>query len=107
MGDFMDYTEKYTIKKQGRLGSGGNGEVRTAIRNNTGETVALKCLSSEAMANKEKRERFEDEIITMLKAGEVINDIIPILDYSVEGGWYVMPIADTELEKRIKKIKLV
>lgn len=99
----MDFTEKYSIKERGGLGSGGNGKVITAICNDTGKTVALKCLSSEAMANKEKRERFEDEIITMLKAGEIINGIIPILDYSIEGGWYVMPIAE-KIKDHIKNV---
>ena len=99
----MDYTEKYTVKKHGGLGCGGNGEVRIAIHNDTGESIALKCLSKEAMVNQEKRERFEDEIITMLKAGEIINGIIPILDYSVEGGWYVMPIAE-KIKDHIKNV---
>lgn len=90
----MDYSQKYTIKKHGGLGSGGNGVVRTAIVVATGEEVALKCLSEDAMADKEKRERFEDEVNTMLKAGKMITDIIPILEYSIEDGWYVMPVAD-------------
>lgn len=92
--DTKDFTKKYSIKKNGGLGSGGNGDVKTAIRNDTGEPVALKCLSEEAMNNKEKRERFEDEVNTMCTAGKAIKGIIPILDYSIEGGWYVMPIAE-------------
>lgn len=103
MEDNSSYTKKYSIKKHGGLGSGGNGEVKIAISNDTGESVALKCLNKEAMANNEKRKRFEDEIITMLKAGEIINGIIPILDYSVEGGWYVMPIAE-KIKDHIKNV---
>ncbi len=37
----MDYSKKYTIKKHGGLGSGGNGVVKTAIAVATGEEVAL------------------------------------------------------------------
>ena len=36
----MDYSKKYTIKKHGGLGSGGNGVVKTAIAVATGEEVA-------------------------------------------------------------------
>ncbi|MBR5674704.1 MAG: hypothetical protein IKW97_09930 [Muribaculaceae bacterium] len=50
--DTKDFTKKYSIKKNGGLGSGGNGDVKTAICNDTGEPVALKCLSKEAMNNK-------------------------------------------------------
>ena len=91
-----DYAFKYRIqKKRSSLGSGGNGDVRKAICIETDELVALKCLNKEAKNNKEKQLRFEDEIITMLQAGKKINGIIPILDYSIKGCWYVMPVAES------------
>lgn len=90
-----DYSRKYSVKKKHScLGSGGNGDVRRAICIETGELVALKCLNKDAMAIKEKRLRFEDEINTMVQAGGKINGIIPIVDYSIKGGWYVMPVAE-------------
>lgn len=99
----MDYSKKYTIKKHGGLGSGGNGVVKTAIAVATGEEVALKCLSEEALGDKEKHERFEDEVNTMLQAGKMIKGIIPILDYSIEDGWYVMPVAE-RIKDHCKKV---
>lgn len=91
-----DYSSKYSVvKKNPVLGCGGNGEVRKATCIQTGELVALKCLNEEAKTNSEKKLRFEDEINTMLLANRQIKGIIPILDYSIEDGWYVMPIADT------------
>lgn len=99
----MDYSQKYTIKKHGGLGSGGNGEVKKAICIDSGEAVALKSLTREAMEDQEKRERFEDEVRTMLQAEKTIKGIIPILDYSIEDGWYVMPIAE-KIDKHIEGV---
>ena len=102
-----NYALKYKVqKKHSGLGSGGNGEVRKAIYINTGEYVALKSLTNEAKNNKEKMLRFEDEINTMLQARKQIDGIIPILDYSVKGGWYVMPIAE-KIKDHCKTIDII
>lgn len=94
--DDNSYSQKYSVtKKHSGLGSGGNGDVKKAICITTGEQVALKILNEEAKANKEKYLRFEDEVNTMVEAGKRINGIIPIVDYSIEGGWYVMPVAES------------
>lgn len=93
--DKYSYTIKYSVpKKRSGLGSGGNGDVKRAICIKTGDVVALKCLNREAKLNNEKMLRFEDEVNTMLQAGKEIGGIIPIIDYSIKGGWYVMPVAD-------------
>ena len=102
-----DYSRKYNVKKKhSGLGSGGNGDVRRAICIKTGELVALKCLNKDAKANKEKRLRFEDEINTMVQAGKQIKGIIPIIDYSIKGGWYVMPVAES-LNKHCDSIESI
>ncbi len=94
--DKDSYILKYKVqKKRSGLGSGGNGDVKKAICIKTGDFVALKSLNNEAKNNKEKMLRFEDEINTMLQAGKQIDGIIPIIDYSLKGGWYAMPIAES------------
>lgn len=93
--DKTDYSSKYTVhRKRSVLGCGGNGDVRRATSKESGNIVALKCLNKSAKANKEKVLRFEDEISTMIQAGKQIKGIIPIIDYSIKGCWYVMPIAE-------------
>lgn len=91
-----DYNQKYNVPdKHSGLGSGGNGIVKRATCIETGNQVAIKILSIDAKADKEKRLRFEDEINTMVQAGKQVKGIIPILDYSIDGCWYVMPIAES------------
>ena len=90
-----DFSIKYCVKRRGSsLGSGGNGDVRSATCVENGMPVALKCLHKNAQEDNEKRIRFKDEIETMLQASKSVNGIIPILDHSIRGCWYVMPIAD-------------
>lgn len=89
-----DFMRKYQLVKRGVLGSGGNGDVRKVMNKATNELVALKSLSDNAINDREKRLRFEDEIGTMLAVGPNNAGVIPILDYSIEGCWYTMPIAE-------------
>lgn len=90
----FDYMRKYQPVRRGGLGSGGNGEVKKVMNKATNELVALKRLSDEAQKDREKRLRFEDEIKTMVAVGSKNTGVIPILDYSIEGCWYTMPIAE-------------
>lgn len=102
--EMSDYSCKYTkIKKKSRLGSGGNGDVSIVIKKDDGKKYALKELNRDAQNNQEKLLRFHDEIDTMVTAGPQIEGIIPILEYSKEGNWYVMPIAES-IEKHIDTI---
>ena len=89
-----DFRRKYQVIKRGGLGSGGNGDVRKVMNRATNELVALKSLNDNAKNDQEKRLRFEDEIRTMLAVAPINTGVIPILDYSIEGCWYTMPIAD-------------
>lgn len=89
-----DFRRKYQLVRRGGLGSGGNGDVRKVLNSDTSELVALKSLSDGAKNDPEKRLRFEDEIRTMLAVGPNNAGVIPILDYSIEGCWYTMPIAE-------------
>lgn len=87
------YHQRYSFRKRA-LGSGGNGKVLKAIRNEDGIEVALKILNEDAKHNQEKCLRFEDEIKTMLAAAPEITGVMPILDYSLTEYWYAMPIAE-------------
>ncbi len=89
-----DYRRKYRPVKRGGLGGGGNGDVRKVTVIATNELVALKCLKNEVKNDQERRLRFKDEINTMVAIGPSCPGVIPILDYSVEGCWYTMPIAE-------------
>ena len=95
-----DYKLKYKIIS--KLGCGGNGVVNKALCIKTGEYVALKELNDVAKKSKEKKFRFEDEITTMITA-QKISGIIPILDYSKEDFWYVMPLAES-IEKHCNSV---
>ena len=89
-----DYRRTYQPVRRGGLGSGGNGDVKKVMNKATSELVALKSLSDNAKKDQEKRLRFEDEIRTMLVVGPGNAGVIPILDYSIDGCWYTMPIAE-------------
>lgn len=95
-----DYSLKYKKAKHSSLGSGGNGDVKKVFSIETGEMMALKSLNKEAKAQKEKKLRFEDEIKTMLEASKQMKGVIPIIDYSINGCWYVMPIAESIVKHR-------
>lgn len=99
------YHQRYTIGKKS-LGSGGNGTVWEAVRNEDGIGVALKILNEEAKSNKEKCLRFEDEINTMLKAAPEIAGVMPIWDYSLTEYWYAMPVAES-ISKHINGVESI
>lgn len=72
------------------LGEGGNAKVYRVkcIENN--QHFALKELVS---GGAEKKGRFVDEINIIKNNWKEINGIIPIIDFSIEQYWYIMPIA--------------
>lgn len=92
---------KYTAKKKS-LGSGGNATVYKVKRCEDNQEFALKSLAEPHMNNKEKCSRFRDEIRTLLNCKN-IEGVIPIVDHSIKGLWYVMPIAE-DIDSHLKSI---
>ncbi|MDJ1110094.1 protein kinase [Macrococcus caseolyticus] len=90
-----NWEQKY--EKKAFLGKGGNGKVLKVVSKENGEFFALKQLH-ENKKNKEAKQRFLDEINIMKNNYIKINGIMPILDYSDEEFWYVMPIAIPVME---------
>lgn len=73
------------------LGEGGYARVFGAVHKPTGNRVALKRLKKSI--DPRVRERMEREIAVMrMLDGEA--NVIPVLDYSRNNAWYVMPIAE-------------
>lgn len=77
------------------LGEGGNAHVYHVKHKPDGYEYALKYLYNR---NEEKKSRFIDEIHIILQNCKLIDGIIPIKEYSEEGFWYTMPIAESVLE---------
>lgn len=87
------WKEKYEFIKE--LGRGGNAKVFLVKKYDDDEQLALKSLEN---LDKEKVIRFLDEIQIMLDNYNDIDGIMPILDYSKEQYWYVMPVAKNIIE---------
>ncbi len=83
------WEEKYDII--GELGKGGNATVYLVKNIANGREYALKVLTS---GGDEKCNRFKNEICTMSENCKSIAGIMPIIDFSCEDYWYVMPIAE-------------
>lgn len=90
----MAWEESY-IKKN-IIGQGGNATVYSVASKEDNVKYALKSLNSHK--NKEKKCRFKEEIEVMNNNFKNIEGIIPIIDYSLEDYWYVMPIAEPALD---------
>lgn len=92
-----NFIDDYESKNKNDLGEGGNATViRVTLINNT--QVAYKELAEKHLTNeksrKEKIQRFKDEIETMNKLKSE-RGVMPILDFSVDGLCYTMPIAES------------
>ena len=82
------YCNKYEIIRE--LGEGGNAKVYYVKSKNDSNFYALKDL---IVNGKEKYTRFINEIKIIQNYSSQIEGIIPIVDYSIDEYWYVMPIA--------------
>lgn len=82
------YCNKYEIIKE--LGEGGNAKVYSVKSKDDSNSYALKDL---IINGKEKYTRFINEIHIIKNYSSQIEGIIPIIDYSIDEYWYVMPIA--------------
>lgn len=83
------------FEKIRELGKGGNAQVYHVKQRSDDKEVALKELYNRS---EEKRCRFIDEIRIINDNCQIIEGIIPIIDYSEEEFWYTMPIAESVLE---------
>lgn len=104
--DYKTWKINYTLSDE-LTQEGGNGRVYFVYRD--GERYALKQLKEHFIdANteiaKEKKCRFKREIDIVRKYEPQIGGILPIIDFSIEYYWYVMPVAEPLLE-HIKKNK--
>lgn len=88
MGKGKGWQDKYKMIDD--LGKGGNAKVYRVKCNKTNQNFALKELVSKGI---EKKGRFVDEIHVIKSNYKEISGIIPILDFSIDEYWYVMPIA--------------
>lgn len=88
------WQSKYT--QTGNLGAGGNGDV-ILCKDKVGKTFALKQLREDQLKNREKRERFIREFNVVRTELCTLNGIIPIVDASEDGYWYVMPVAESAM----------
>lgn len=104
--------QKYNIPKKSSLGQGGNGVVRKVLRKSDGQMFALKILDTSLRHNREKCLRFIDEIKTIV-ACQDIEGVVPVIDYSEEELWYIMPLAEKidhhiqTFEDKIKCVKQI
>lgn len=89
------YAWERKYKKIRLLDKGGNGSVfEVSVKYETEDKhkhLALKQLNTDA--SKKKKKRFLKEIQAVSKGLKDVNGIIPILDYSTNEYWYVMPLA--------------
>lgn len=90
-----DFLELYDCLND-KLGEGGNAVVKECKDKTTNEIVAIKQLF---VKNKEKKSRFQDEVLIMLDNFHQVDGILPILKYSFDPHWwYAMPIATPIIE---------
>lgn len=92
-------------RKIGVLGSGGNACV-IIVSNNKGDEFALKPLNKDYINREEKRKRFLREVNVMKDELGDLRQVIPIIDFSKDGYWYVMPIAQKSMDI-VKKMELI
>ena len=85
----------YHLLSTSHLGAGGSAIVDTCIRDNDNQEFAIKRLQNDS--NKEKIERFKNEIKTMNNCSS-IKGVMPIIDFDLDGLWYIMPKADCMYE---------
>src|SRR5687767_7939026 len=85
-----------------RIGSGGTGLVRRAIRTKDGAVVAIKSLSDAFVGDDLSLRRFKRGVL--LQKRLLHANILPILDYYLEESppFYVMPLASGTLEDAIR-----
>lgn len=93
MAKRKDWQEKYELIDD--LGEGGNAKVYHVKCLENDRNFALKELVSKGA---EKKGRFIDEINIIINNCENINGIIPIIDFSIEQYWYVMPVAKPAMD---------
>ncbi len=93
MAKRKDWKEKYELIDG--LGEGGNAKVYLVKCLENNRNFALKELVSRGT---EKKGRFIDEINIITNNCENINGIIPIIDFSAEQYWYVMPVAKPAID---------
>lgn len=86
-------------EKESELGEGGNAKVYHVKYKMSGQDFALKEL---VVGGAEKKARFIDEINIIKNNCKEINGIIPIIDFSTEEHWYVMPIAQSIMDYIVK-----
>lgn len=92
---------KYTTIK--KLDRGGNAQVVLVVDNEKNE-FALKPLCPEYVKkSSDKRKRFLREVDVMRNELRDLSGVIPIIDFSEEGYWYVMPIAEKSMDVMKKK----
>lgn len=84
------------------LGEGGNAKVYKVKEKITGNNYALKFLTN---SSSEKKKRFINEIRVMKNICNDIEGVLPIINYSDEDFWYIMPIATPAIQY-IKEKKL-
>ena len=78
----------------GFLGSGGNGSVCRVKDKKLGTDFALKYLIPKLKKNVDKKKRFCSEITALRMIKEKgLSGVIPIEEYSEDGLWYTMPVA--------------
>ena len=88
------YPSYYEIIR--KLGRGGNAEVSLVRNKRNQEDVALKVLTR---LNKERKQRFTDEIAILRRITGCVDGILPILESDDKDYWYTMPIAKSLLEE--------
>ncbi|WP_194915344.1 protein kinase domain-containing protein [Catenulispora rubra] len=78
-----------------RFGGGGNGAVWRVSRQGDDAVFVLKVLGSRQLAEKERRDRFEDEIRFLREYPD--DGVLPLIDGQIavdeDVSWYVMPLA--------------
>lgn len=84
----ISWEDSYSVIE--KLGKGGNGVVYLVERKCDKVRFALKTLKN---CSNEKKHRFITEISTVSKYSDKIRGIIPIIDFSKNEYWYVMPVA--------------
>lgn len=93
-GQHRSYISSYKIIR--KLGSGGNAEVLLVKNKKSKEDVALKVLTR---LNKERQQRFTNEIAILRKITGCVDGILPILESDDKNYWYTMPVAKSLLEE--------
>lgn len=93
MSKSSNWKKKYEFIE--KLGKGGNAEVFKVRCKSNNTEYALKKLNICKFKTDEKKRRFVYEINVMKDNCSETSGIIPILDYSTDEYWYIMPIAKT------------